>query len=167
MKSYYWRNIILSLLLFVLVGIAPFARFRLNNFFILWPYFDWELGFGSAPFTAQWQVIYIDQIDDQVFDPPIPLNKYLLEHAPGKSQWIPTQHYKMQTMLTQANHRKDKAELKRVKSLLAKYWFNPISKQMVKYHLAIIIIDPIEYKKSSNYLRKKVILRDVFTKKGS
>jgi hypothetical protein len=164
LKSYYLRSTFLSFTLFALIVMAPFVRFQLNNFFVLWPYFDWELGFGSVPFTTRWQVIYIDQIDEKVFTPPIPLNKYLLEHAPGKSQWIPTQHYKMQTMLAQAHRRKDNIELNRVKQLLAMYWFNPIAKYSVKYHLAIIVIDPVQYKKDSQYIHKKVLLSDVYTK---
>ncbi len=164
MKNYRLRTAFLSFLLLFLIGMAPYSRFYIHNFFTYWPYFNWELGFGSIPYKKRLQIIYIDQIDDEVFSPPIPLNDYILNKAKRKLYWIPTQHYKMQTMLTQANHKKDLDEIKRVKSLIYKYWFQPISKRLVKYHLAIIEIEPMQYQKDGTILFKRVVLEDVFHK---
>lgn len=164
MKTYKFRVFVLSSILSILLITTPYLRFNLDDFFILWPYFDWELGFGSIPYRPHWQVIYIDQVDDKIFDPPVPLNEYLTKHTDVEVYWVPTQHYKMQTMLAQANHRGDLDDVKRIKDLIYKYWFYPVSKRIVKYHLAIIEIDPIQYKKDQSILAKKVVLRDVFNR---
>ncbi|NQY99428.1 MAG: hypothetical protein HRT45_02015 [Bdellovibrionales bacterium] len=164
LKTYKVRVHIFSFVIFFLVAFAPFDRFFIHNYFLVWPYFNWELGFGSVPYKKSWQRLYIDQIDDQIFSPPISLNDYILNHSKKKLRWVATQHYKFFTMLSQANYNKDEKELRRVKGLIAGYWFSKMADREVRYHLAIVDIDPLAYKKDKSLLDKRVIFHDVYYK---
>ncbi len=165
MRHYHIRNQIFILVIAVLIIFAPYDRFFVNNHFTFWPYFNWELGFGSVPFTAQWEVIFIDQVDDVKFDPPITLQEFVQKNgSAGTVGWIKTQDYKIQTMLAQANFEKDAESLERVKKLIANKWLNALSDRQVFYHLGILEIDPIIYSQTQKWLSKKVDLEVKYVK---
>jgi hypothetical protein len=150
---------------FLLILVAPFDRFYHADFIRAWPYFNWELGFGSIPYEKVWNIIFIDEIDGKKFDPPVRLSDYIQKNKSGQMYWIPTKHYIIQSMLAQAHYSKDQARIDRINRLIQKRWLNFLARQEVKYHLATLIIDPLKYRKDKTPLRSKIIRRERYVLK--
>jgi hypothetical protein len=159
-KTYQCRKKIYYFVVIAIILLAPIDRFLNRSFHHYWPYFNWELGFGSVPFRTQLPMVYIEEIDQDRIEPPQNLYQFLLDtKSPEAGKWIQTQDYKLAMLMAQAVSRKDDAERDRLVHMIVHRWLRNSFKEQVKFYLALVYRDPLEYRKNQSTLHKEILYR--------
>lgn len=156
MTRYHRQKYILSFLVFGIILLCPVYKYFRPNYLYLWPYYHWELGFGSVPYLSRKPTVFIVEVDGEVLSPPKRLNQYFRDN---NLLWHPTRDYLIQKNLL---WKIGTSEYEATKGIFEERFLKRTNAREIHYHIGEIIFNPITFYREKKWIKKKIEHKDVF-----
>lgn len=124
------------------VVLAPFERFFMKAG-QSWPYYNWELGFGSIPKKADRWSLKITSVDGVPLNPPMSPAEFVRAHH---GSWFATQDYKILYRAASDLRGKPNPKDSKYLRILETMFFRQFGVQKASYTIFHAEVDPLEFR---------------------